>query len=139
MHNSRIANDRVGTLPTQTKVVRLEVPADLVKADTVEKIVVHIAGVEELSDNHVDVLLGCKSFRRSIVIYENHGVVDRSVVGQEIVSAFPVLMCDNVVTGGSVEIGHVTSNIGALEVSGPGVGRCGDSVPSERRGSGVPR
>ena len=53
-----IADDGIGTSTTFTKVVGLEVARDFVETESVEQVVVHVASVEELSDDKVDVFLG---------------------------------------------------------------------------------
>lgn len=134
-----ITDDRVATLATEPEVVSLEVTGDLIETETVEKIVVHIRRVEELSDNHVDILLRSEAFRLPIVVHKNVRVIDRSGVEQEVIAAFPVFVSISVVTNGSIENGVVVIRSLTRNSDVPGVSGGRERVPPKRRGNCVPR
>lgn len=92
---------------------------------------VHVASVEQLSDNKVDVLLGSQTERFLVIVDKDHTFIDGSVVVDVVRLSFPVFMSNDVVPGSGVESGGVLGRVGTVEV-GPWVGGGGDLVPSER-------
>ena len=106
-----ICDDGITLSATAAKVVLLEVAGDLVETVTVEQVVNHVAGVEQLRDGGVDVLprlshrIGTLSLLRvvleveqkvlaAIVLLELSG---GSVVRNPGVLSLPVLVCEDVV------------------------------------------
>lgn len=107
-----LADDCIPTEPTLSKVVHLEVPAQLVKAETVEKVMVHVARIEQLGDRQVaarhegdwvnrrnrrtatrvdsHVLLGTETLGLAILVVKDVRLVDRSSVVQPVTRAFPI-------------------------------------------------
>lgn len=132
-----VEDDGITTSPTFTKVVGLEVTRELIETESVEQVMVHVAGVEELGDDKVDVLFGGETFRLSILVNKDHAIVDGSVVVHKVRLSFPVFMGDTIVTSGSVEDGGVVGG-GVHTVDVERVGRGWDLVPSEGGSYSVP-
>lgn len=72
-----IIDDRVVIFVIEFEVVSLEVIGDFIEIEMVEKIVVYICCVEELSDNYVDIFFWSEVFWFFIVVYKNVRVIDR--------------------------------------------------------------
>lgn len=110
----RLTDDSVSAQSTLAKVFHLEVTARLVKSETVQQVVVHVARVEQLSYREIatrintstDQLFGLRRFdstglsshvflrsetvRLAILVIEDVGRIDRSAVVQPRVLTFPI-------------------------------------------------
>ena len=155
-----IGNDTIIFLATPTEVVLLEVTRRLVKSITrlcgqllmspvemknvpVVEIMNHVGGIKQLGDGGVDVLPG---LTQSILVGCGFGVVNevefevlstvRSVIGDVVISTFPVLLGENVVTpgdGGVADRGTVAETfVGRIWIIGNGQG-----VPTQGAGEFV--
>jgi hypothetical protein len=103
-----------------------------------EKIMVHVTSIEQLSDDKVDIFLWRQSEWFLVIIYEDHRLVDRSVIVDIVGLTFPIFMGDYVVSSSRVEGGSVLGRVGTFEFW-PWVGGSWDLVPSKWRSYGIPR
>lgn len=134
-----VGDNSIPATSTFAKVAHLEVSSELIKTESVDQVVVHIAGVEQLGDDKVNVLLRGQSIGLSVFVNKGEVAVHRSVVVKEVVSTFPVLVRDNVVTDSGVESGSVVLDLHTVDLlASPWVGRGRKLVPTGRRGGVVP-
>lgn len=136
---SRITSDGIATTSTEPKVVRLEITRHLVKAQTVQQVVVNVASVKQLRHDQVNVLFRRETLFGSIVVDEYQRVIDRAIIEKVVVLAFPVFVRNDIVTGSSVEYSLVAFNLDAGEFGVVGIGSGGNLVPAEGRGCRVPQ
>lgn len=135
----RIGDDGVAASTALVKVAQLEVSSKLVESETIHQIVIYVAGVEQLCHDKVNVLLGGKTIRLSVVVDEGQALIDWSVVEQVVVLTLPIFMSDNVVSNSGVECGGVLGDIHSGQMlTSPGVVIGGNLMPSPRRRDLVP-
>ena len=75
-----IGDNGITSFSTFTKIVGLEISTLLIESNSMKKIVVHVASIEQLGNDKVDIFLWCQSKRLLVIVHEDHGLVDRSVI-----------------------------------------------------------
>ena len=106
-----IGNHWVSSVTSILKVESLEVSGGFVEAKSVSEIMVHVGGVEQLSDDEIDIFLGSEAIRLAVVVHKGEGLVDRAVVQQIVALTFPIFMGDDVVADGGEACGHVARSV----------------------------